>query len=116
MRKRGPAGARAARRQPHTVPEPMDATPLLALQGEVTAIDLLPWGSNYTFLAQIEGPAGQTLAIYKPQRGEAPLWDFPEGTLYLREYAAYLVSESLGWSLIPPTTIRDGITTDSGWP
>ena len=37
-----------------------------------------------------------------------PLWDFPDGTLYKREYAAYLMSEILGWGFIPPTTIRDG--------
>ena len=47
-------------------------------------------------------------AIYNPRRGETPLWDFPEGTLYKREYAAFILSQALGWSLIPPTVIRDG--------
>jgi hypothetical protein len=48
------------------------------------------------------------LAVYKPARGERPLWDFPTGTLYRREVAAYLVSEQLGWRLVPPTLARDG--------
>jgi hypothetical protein len=48
------------------------------------------------------------LGVYKPRRGEAPLWDFPDGTLYKREYAAFLLSEALGWQLVPPTVIREG--------
>jgi uncharacterized repeat protein (TIGR03843 family) len=48
------------------------------------------------------------LGVYKPRRGEAPLWDFPDGTLYKREYAAFLLSEALEWQLVPPTVIRDG--------
>jgi len=47
-------------------------------------------------------------AIYKPRDGEAPLWDFPDGTLYRREMAAYLLSEALGWQIVPPTVIRNG--------
>ncbi|MCX6020526.1 MAG: SCO1664 family protein [Chloroflexi bacterium] len=46
--------------------------------------------------------------MYKPRRGEAPLYDFPDGTLYRRERAAYVVSQALGWPAIPPTVIRDG--------
>jgi uncharacterized repeat protein (TIGR03843 family) len=48
------------------------------------------------------------LGVYKPRRGEAPLWDFPDGTLYKREYAAFLLSEALRWQLVPPTVIREG--------
>ena len=48
------------------------------------------------------------LAVYKPRRGEIPLWDFPDGTLYKRERAAYLTAIALGWDFIPPTVIRDG--------
>ena len=48
------------------------------------------------------------LGVYKPRRGEAPLWDFPDGTLYKRERAAFLLSEILGWQMVPPTVIRDG--------
>ena len=46
------------------------------------------------------------LAVYKPKRGEAPLWDFAPGTLHRREVAAYAVSEALGWDLVPPTVLR----------
>ena len=69
---------------------------------------LLPRGSNDVFVVELEG-AGQTiLSIYKPRKGEAPLWDFPDGSLYKREYAAFLVSRALGWYLVPPTVIRKG--------
>jgi hypothetical protein len=54
------------------------------------------------------GEAAPLLGVYKPRRGEAPLWDFPEGTLYKREYASFLLSEALGWQLVPPTVIRKG--------
>jgi len=76
---------------------------------EFLECQLHPWGSNYTFVAKLDGgEAGPGLAIYKPRRGEAPLYDFPDGTLYRREYASYLVSQALGWDFIPPTVIRDG--------
>lgn len=85
-------------------------------EGEMESLGLMPWGSNYTFLVEVKDPdasraeEAQTslLAVYKPRRGEAPLWDFPTGTLCLREYAAYLVSEALGWQLVPPTVLRIG--------
>lgn len=71
--------------------------------------DLIPGGSNYTFLVNLSMPEhGEARGIYKPQKGEAPLWDFPLGTLYKREYAAYLISEVLGWYFVPPTVIWDG--------
>lgn len=69
---------------------------------------LVPWSSNYTFLVTIRNSAHTCLAIYKPSRGERPLWDFPTGSLAKREYAAYLVSAALGWPNIPPTVLRDG--------
>jgi hypothetical protein len=50
----------------------------------------------------------QTLAVYKPRSGEAPLWDFEEGTLAAREVAAFVVAEALGWPWVPPTVLRDG--------
>ena len=67
-----------------------------------------PYGSNAVFTGLIEGPAGQARVIYKPQRGEAPLWDFPPGTLYLRECAAFELSRALGWHMVPFTIARDG--------
>jgi len=51
---------------------------------------------------------GELLAVWKPTRGERPLFDFPIGTLTRREVAAYLVSEALGWGIVPPTVLRDG--------
>ena len=68
----------------------------------------MPWSSNGTFLGQVTCGEVQTLAIYKPRRGERPLWDFPSGTLAAREVAAYVVSEALDWSIVPPTVLRDG--------
>ena len=64
---------------------------------------------NYTLLAELgDGESGRCLAVYKPRDGEAPLWDFPPNTLYMRERLAFLVSETLGWGLVPHTVIRDG--------
>ncbi|WP_237843649.1 SCO1664 family protein [Cellulosimicrobium cellulans] len=60
--------------------------------------------SNATFLARV----GDVPVVYKPVAGEKPLWDFPDGTLAGREVAAYLVSEALGWGIVPRTWLRDG--------
>ncbi len=77
--------------------------------GDITASKLVPWGSNYTFAVGLETPDGQDmLAIYKPRSGESPLYDFPDGTLFKREVASYLLSKRLGWNLVPPTVIRSG--------
>jgi hypothetical protein len=96
---------------PHS-PLPQNSSSLLRLlrEGQMTEVHgLLPWSSNYTFLVSIHSDAASILAIYKPKRGEQPLWDFPDGTLYHRETAAYLVSDALTWNLVPPTIVRDGI-------
>ncbi|GAB4444731.1 MAG: SCO1664 family protein [Anaerolineae bacterium] len=70
---------------------------------------LMPWSSNYTFLARLTAKDDEPLlAIYKPGDGERPLWDFPDGTLSQREFASYLVSQLLGWPKIPPTVLRSG--------
>lgn len=63
-------------------------------------------GSNYTFLVEVHHEGASYPAVYKPSRGEQPLWDFPESTLALREVAAYLVSEALGFHIVPFTTLR----------
>ncbi len=60
--------------------------------------------SNATFLGHID----DVTLVYKPIAGEQPLWDFPDGDLAHREVAAYLVSEALGWDVVPPTWLRDG--------
>ena len=64
------------------------------------------WGSNYTFLAEVQTKDETLPAVYKPSRGERPLWDFATGTLAAREVAAYLTSNTLGWGLVPPTVLR----------
>ncbi|MCY3572982.1 MAG: SCO1664 family protein [Chloroflexi bacterium] len=71
-------------------------------------VGLMRWGSNYTFLVNLVHEGLRLLAIYKPRDGERPLWDFPDGTLCQRETAAYLTAEALGWSLVPPTMLRQG--------
>jgi uncharacterized repeat protein (TIGR03843 family) len=89
-------------------PDALDVIRLLT-DAEVLSIELTPAGSNYTFYAALEGgEAGRWLGVYKPQKGETPLRDFPDGTLYRREYASYLVSETLGWGFVPPTVVRNG--------
>ena len=80
----------------------------LLCEGEVVDGTLVPWGSNYTYYVTLRHDGVVHRAVYKPRRGEAPLIDFPSGTLYLREYAAYLTSCWLGWDLVPRTVIRDG--------
>ena len=80
----------------------------LIRSGEIVSCHLSPAGSNYTFLVQIQLGDATSLAIYKPRDGESPLWDFPSGTLYKREYAAYLLSQILEWDFIPFTIIREG--------
>jgi len=82
--------------------------------GEISVVGQVVWGSNYTFLVQIEGDHGQIPAIYKPARGEQPLWDFPHGSLADREVAAYLVSQVLGWELVPPTVLREDAPAGPG--
>ena len=81
----------------------------LLREGEVVACILTPVGSNYTFLAKLRDEDGREMrAIYKPMKGEIPLWDFESGTLYKRECAAYLFSQILGWKFVPETVIREG--------
>lgn len=67
------------------------------------------YSSNYTFLVELEGKndAERIQAVYKPARGERPLWDFPDDTLAHRERAAYLISEALGYHFVPPTVFRE---------
>jgi hypothetical protein len=76
-------------------------------------LGLMPGASNYTFLARLmDSKAGATeaerLVVYKPRRGEAPLWDFPTGTLCQRETAAFEISRAGGFGFVPPTVLRDG--------
>ena len=85
-----------------------DALPVLR-EAEIVGGQRITWSSNYTFLVRLDaGPGRHLRAVYKPRDGERPLYDFPDGSLYKREYAAYLLSRALGWPNVPLTLIRDG--------
>ncbi|MGH2605791.1 MAG: SCO1664 family protein [Anaerolineales bacterium] len=75
--------------------------------GRVELTGQFVWGSNHTFLTRVVNAEGEIQAVYKPSRGEQPLWDFPEGSLAARETAAYLTSRALDWDLVPPTVLRE---------
>jgi hypothetical protein len=79
----------------------------LLRDGDVEIVGRMPWSSNATFLVRLFDDDDEMLAIYKPQRGERPLWDFPRGTLCHREVAAFEISQALGWEIVPDTTLRD---------
>lgn len=82
--------------------------PLSFLQtGEISLQGQFLWGSNYTLFVKVCLGETTVQAVYKPTRGERPLWDFPAASLALREVAAYQVSELLGWQLVPPTVYRE---------
>jgi uncharacterized repeat protein (TIGR03843 family) len=90
---------------------PFDTAAAVALleSGDITEQHgLIRNSSNYTFLITIASGESVALAVYKPRRGERPLWDFPDGTLANRERAAFVTSEALGWAIVPPTVLRDG--------
>lgn len=74
--------------------------------GEITVRGKFLWGSNFTFLVDVSHNDQALKGVYKPTRGERPLWDFPPSSLAHREVAAYLVSEGLGWGLVPETVYR----------
>ena len=82
-----------------------EALRLMQVSNDLTPIGRIAEASNASFLCEIDGGLQ---VIYKPIRGELPLWDFPEGSLAARETAAYLVSEALGLGVVPPTILRDG--------
>jgi len=77
------------------------STGLITMEGQI------PFGSNFVFLVSLGHENCTTRAVYKPQKGEVPLWDFPADTLANREAVAYLLSKALGWSFVPPTVIRE---------
>ncbi|MFF5033594.1 SCO1664 family protein [Nocardia salmonicida] len=80
-------------------------------EGDLDIVGRIGVASNLTLVCEIAAPEpdGAPLrVVYKPVRGERPLWDFPDGTLAGREVASYLISEHLGWGVIPETVLRDG--------
>jgi uncharacterized repeat protein (TIGR03843 family) len=88
-----------------TNPEPDESVLDILRSGPMKLTGQFVWGSNHTFLAQV-GEHPPLPAVYKPARGERPLWDFPDGSLAGREVAAYITSRALGWDLVPPTVLR----------
>jgi hypothetical protein len=106
--------AKAAAKDPALWGEAADAAVLRRLQNEaITGMGRVVYSSNAVFLAELDGrdpdhPDQPLRAIYKPARGERPLWDFPRHTLHLREAAAYVVSAALGDGVVPATVLRDG--------
>ena len=81
--------------------------------GAIEVLGLIPYSSNHTFLAKVTTEERSIHAVYKPRRGERPLWDFPDGTLGAREVAAWEVSEA-SWGIVPPTVLRDDAPLGTG--
>ncbi|MEV8568688.1 SCO1664 family protein [Streptomyces sp. NPDC051322] len=88
-------------------PRSVTATELLT-RGELTVRGRVREASNAVLYCSVSYEGEEAACVYKPVAGERPLWDFPDGTLAQREVAAYEISEAMGWSLIPPTVLRDG--------
>ena len=92
---------RASRAAELTVPASLAA-------GGIEVLGALPNSSNAALLVRCTDGADSCIAVYKPVRGEAPLWDFPDGTLHRREVAAFELAQALGWPRVPPTVLREG--------
>lgn len=91
--------------------QPISFERVLAILREGDIVEehgLMRWSSNYTFMISVREGDFDLPAVYKPHKGERPLWDFPDGMLCQRELASFLTSEALGWRIIPPTALRDG--------
>lgn len=89
--------------------EPRDpAVPELLRHGRIDVTGRLVDASNATLFGTVSADGVELQCVYKPVRGERPLWDFPDGTLAGREVATYLISEAAGFELVPPTVMRDG--------
>ena len=87
---------------PGSGPSPLE----VLTDGDLVVVGRMPWSSNATFLVEACLDGTSRRAVYKPHQGERPLWDFPDG-LYRREVAAHVLSDHLGWSLVPLTIERD---------
>ncbi|MFG2468092.1 SCO1664 family protein [Streptomyces canus] len=93
---------------PERIPPRSVTTAELLARGELTVRGQIRDASNAVLHCSVSHDGQEALCVYKPVRGERPLWDFPDGTLAQREVAAYEVSEATGWGLVPPTVLRDG--------
>jgi len=119
LRSEAPAPSGARRRDagslaPDDGALPGDETVLMELAtAPVTRMARVVYSSNAAFVLELDAadpvdPSQPLRAVYKPERGERPLWDFPHRTLHFREVATYQVDAALGFGLVPPTTLRDG--------
>lgn len=88
-------------------PIPNDVAETILTEGRIEVLGRMPWSSNTTLLCDVTFDDLIVQAVYKPARGERPLWDFPSG-LYRREIACYRLAKALGWDLVPPTVAVDG--------
>ena len=88
-------------------PIPNDLAERILTEGTIEVLGQMPWSSNTTLLCDVELDDHIVQAVYKPGRGERPLWDFPSG-LYRREVACYELAKVLQWDLVPPTMLVDG--------
>ena len=89
-------------------PAPDAAVLDLLSRGELELVGQVVGASNTTLVAEASLDGEAVRCVYKPVLGEAPLWDFPDGTLAQREVAAWLVSDAGGWGVVPPTVLREG--------
>jgi len=92
---------------PESAPPSLQVLEILA-EGDLVVLGRIMPASNHTYLCRLGDEGDGLRAVYKPVSGERPLWDFEDGTLAAREYAAWHVSEALGWAVVPPTVLRDG--------
>lgn len=92
---------------PHDVSPGADAAEEFVRTAVIGDGWLHPRSSNYTFVVELTSGDRKGYGVYKPEKGEAPLWDFPPG-LYRRECAAYELARLLDWPLVPPTLAREG--------
>lgn len=94
---------------PSSAPVTLERVVEILTLGDIQAEHgIMRYSSNYTFLISVTHDGLTVPAVYKPRRGERPLWDFPEGTLCQREVASFLTSQALGWQIVPPTVLREG--------
>jgi len=89
---------------------PLELTPRrteeLLARGEIEVVGRIAWSSNDARLVSVTRGSDALTAVYKPGRGEQPLWDFPSGSLFRREVAAYELARALGWRIVPETVLR----------
>ncbi|HEY2044146.1 MAG TPA: SCO1664 family protein [Jatrophihabitans sp.] len=85
-----------------------DEAMVLLTLGDVTVEGRITTASNATLYCRISDGDHVAACVYKPVSGERELWDYPDGTLAEREFAAYLVGQAIGWNVVPPTVLREG--------